>query len=163
MARYKYVDMCPLFLPVVLEDQLAPGSFAHATHHLVDALALFGFDSHYRNDLIEATAHAPSKLLKAVLLAYTQGIVSSRAIGRACRDNVLFIAITGDAKPHFTTIADFVSRSRDAISSVFAQVLAILGKEGLIDREMFAIDGVKLPANASKYHFAAERLGLPRD
>ena len=38
MARYKFVDMSPRFLPVVLEDQLVPGSFAHAVHHLVDAL-----------------------------------------------------------------------------------------------------------------------------
>ena len=151
MARYKFVDMSPRFLPVVLEDQLVPGSFAHAAHHLVDALDLSAFDSHYRNDLTGATAHAPSMLLKAVLLAYSQGIISSRSIERACRDNVLFMAITGDAKPHFTTIADFVSRSRDAIAPVFAQVLAILGKEGLIGREMFAIDGVKLPSNASKY------------
>ena len=30
MARYKFVDMSPRFLPVVLEDQLVPGSFAHA-------------------------------------------------------------------------------------------------------------------------------------
>lgn len=34
---------------------------------------------------------------------------------------------------------------------VFGQVLVILGKEGLIGREMFAIDGVKLPSNASKH------------
>ena len=90
-------------------------------------------------------------LLKAVLLAYSQGQVSSRCIERACRDNVLFIALTGDAKPHFTTIADFVSRSREPIASVFAQVLAILDEEGLIGRDMFAIDGVKLPSNASKH------------
>jgi transposase len=120
-------------------------------HHLVDALDLSAFDTHYRNDVTGATAHAPGMLLKAVLLAYSQGMVSSRAIERACRDNVLFIALTGDAKPHFTTIADFVSRSRDAISAVFAQVLMIVGKEGLIGREMFAIDGVKLPSNASKH------------
>jgi len=44
-----------------------------------------------------------------------------------------------------------VSRSREAIAAVFGQVLAILGKEGLIGREMFAIDGVKLPSNASKH------------
>jgi len=141
VARYKIVEMSPRFLPVALESQLVPGSFAHAAHHLVDSLDLSGFDSHYRNDLTGATAHAPSMLLKAVLLAYSQGIISSRSIERACRENVLFMAITGDAKPHFTTIADFVSRSRDAIASVFAQVLAILGKEGLIGREMFAIDG----------------------
>lgn len=59
------------------------------------------------------------------------------------------IALTGDAKPHFTTIADFVSRSHDAIASVFAQVLSILGKEGLSGREMFAIDGVELSSLTS--------------
>src|SRR4029079_10759054 len=35
--------------------------------------------------------------------------------------------------------------------AVFVQVLEVLGNEGLISREMFAIDGVKLPSNASKH------------
>jgi transposase len=151
MARYKHVDMSPRLLPVDLEAQLVPGTFAHALHHLIDEIDLAVFDAHYRNDETGATAHDPAMMLRAVLLGYSQGLVSSRAIERACRENVLFIAITGDAKPHFTTIAAFVSRSRDAIAAVFAQVLAILGKEGLIGREMFAIDGVKLPSNASKH------------
>lgn len=151
MARYKHVDMSPRLLPVDLEAQLVPGTFAHALHHLIDEIDLSAFDVCYRNDETGATAHDPAMLLRAVLLGYSQGLVSSRAIERACRDNVLFVAITGDAKPHFTTIAAFISRSRDAIAGVFAQVLAILGKEGLIGREMFAIDGVKLPSNASKH------------
>ena len=151
MARYKQIDLSPRFLPVVLEAQLIPGSFAHAVHHLVDHLDLSAFDAHFRNDVNGASAYAPSILLKAVLLAYSQGIISSRGIEYTCRHNVVFIALTGDAKPHFTTFADFISRSRDAIASVFAQVLSVLGQEGLIGREMFAIDGVKLPSNASKY------------
>ena len=36
------------------------------------------------------------------------------------------------------------------IAHVFAAVLAICDQQGLIGREMFAIDGVKLPSNASK-------------
>lgn len=151
MARYRDIDMSARLLPVSLEAQIVPGSFAHAVYHLVGELDLSGFDAHYCNDENGAPAHAPAMLLRAVLLAYSQGMVSSRSIERACRENVVFIAMTGDAKPHFTTIADFVSRSRDAISAVFAQVLAILDGEGLIGREMFAIDGVKLPSNASKH------------
>jgi hypothetical protein len=50
-----------------------------------------------------------------------------------------FIALCGDQAPHFTTIA-----------RVFAAVVAICDAQGLIGREMFAIDGVKLPSNASK-------------
>lgn len=143
--------MSPRLLPVDLQAQMVPGSFAHAVHHLVDQLDLSGFDARYRNDDNGAPAHAPAMLLKAVLPAYSQGMVSSRSIERACLDNVLFIALTGDAKPHFTIVADFVSRSREAIAAVFAQVLTLLDGEGLIGRELFAIDGVKLPSNASKH------------
>jgi transposase len=151
MARYKQVDMSSRLLPVNLEAQLVPGTFAHALHHLIDELDLSAFDARYCNDDNGAPAHDPAMQLRAVLFGYSMGLVSSRDIERACRDNVLFVAMTGDAKPHFTTIAAFVSRSRDAIATVFAQVLAILGKEGLVGREMFAIDGVKLPSNASKH------------
>ena len=65
MARYKFVDMSPRLLPVDLEVQLVPGTFAHALHHLVDALDLSAFDAHYRNDDNGASAHAPAMLLKA--------------------------------------------------------------------------------------------------
>jgi transposase len=91
MARYKYVDRSPRLLPVDLEAQLVPGTFAHALHHVIDELDLSAFDAHYRNDQTGATAHDPAMLLRAVLLGYSQGLVSSRSIERACRDNVLFI------------------------------------------------------------------------
>lgn len=113
MARYKHVDLSPRLLPVDLDAQLVPVSFAHALQHLVDSLDLSAFETRYRNNDIGAPAHSPSILLKAVLLVYSRGFISSCAIERACRDNALFIAITGDAKPHFTTIAHFVSRSRE--------------------------------------------------
>ena len=91
MAKYKFVDMSPRLLPVDLEAQLVPGSFAHALHHLVDALDLSAFDAYYRNDAVGASAHAPAMLLKAVLLAYSQGMISSRSIERACRHNVALV------------------------------------------------------------------------
>ena len=89
-------------------------------------------------------------LLKVILFAYSQGLVSSRAIERACREHVTFIALSGDSLPHFTTIADFVSALGKDITNIFTQVLFICDGQGLIGREMFAIDGVKLPSNAAK-------------
>jgi hypothetical protein len=83
---------------------------------------------------------------------------SSRAIERACREHVTFIALSGDTCPHFTTLAAFVSGLGDLIGKVFQQVLLICDAQGLIGREMFAIDGVKLPSNASK-----ERSGTRAD
>ena len=97
-----------------------------------------------------ARAYPPAMLLKVVLFAYSRGIVSSREIERACREHVTFIALSGDSAPHFTTIADFVSRVGDEAGRLFSQVLFLCDRRGLIGREMFAIDGVKLPSNASK-------------
>jgi transposase len=152
MARYKPIDTNPRFLPVDLARQLLPGTFEHALNHLLDhERDLSHFDARFRNDETGATAYPPAMLLKVVLFAYAQGIVSSRGIARACEEHVTFIALSGDTRPHFTTIADFASTLGADIARVFAAVLAICDREGLIGREMFAIDGVKLPSNASKH------------
>jgi transposase len=151
MARYKHIDTSPRFIAVDLERQLLPGTFEHALNHLIDhELDLSGFDARYKNDQTGATAFPPGMLLKVVLFAYSQGIVSSRGIERSCTDHVTFIALSGDSAPHFTTIAAFVSGLGDAIARLFSQVLYLCDRQGLIGREMFAIDGVKLPSNASK-------------
>jgi transposase len=152
MARYKYIDTNPRFLAVDLAKQLLPGTFEHALNHLRDgAMDLSHFDARFRNDVTGAPAYPPAMLLKVVLFAYSQGIVSSRGIERACQDHVTFIALCGDTAPHFTTIAQFVSTLDDDIATVFAGVLAVCDAQGLIGREMFAIDGVKLSSNASKH------------
>jgi transposase len=151
MARYKHIDTSPRFLAVDLQRQLLPGTFEHALNHLLDhEIDLSGFDARFRNDDTGAMAYPPAMLLKIVLFAYSQGIVSSRAIERACREHITFIALSGDSQPHFTTIAGFVSALGDDIAAVFGQVLYICDRQGLIGREMFAIDGVKLSGNASK-------------
>ena len=151
MARYKAIDTSPRFLAVDLEKQLLPGSFEHAVHHLLDhEFDLSHFDTRYRNDQSGATAYPPGMLLKVILCAYAQGVVSSRGIERLCREHVTFIALSGDTEPHFTTLAAFISNLDEEVAQLFAQVLYLCNRQGLIGREMFAIDGVKLPSNASK-------------
>ncbi len=151
MARYKPVDLSPRFLAVDLEKQLLPGSFAHAVHHLLDHdFDLSVFDARYRNDATGASAYPPGMLLKIILCAYAEGVVSSRGIERLCREHVTFIALSGDSAPHFTTLAAFVSGLGDDVARLFAQVLYLCDRQGLIGRQMFAIDGVKLPSNAAK-------------
>ena len=151
MARYKLVDRSPRLLPIVLESQLIPGSFEHALDVLVDTeVDLSGIEARFRNDETGAPAYDPAVMLKIVLLAYSRGVVSSRAIERLCRENVLFMAISGDSAPRFTTIAAFVRELGEEASVIFTQVLLACDRLGLIGREMFAIDGVKLPSNADK-------------
>jgi transposase len=151
MPRFKVVDYGPRFLPVDLSRQLRAGTFEYALHHLLDhEIDLSEIESCYCNDEVGASAYAPRVLLKLILLAYSHGIVSSRGIEAACRNNVQFIALSGDSQPDHSTLATFVSSLGEAVGKVFTQVLMICERQGLIGREMFAIDGVKLPSNASK-------------
>jgi len=151
MARYKPQDHNSLLLPVVLSEQILPGSFAFALNYLVDhELDLAPLDAQFKNDEVGASAYDPRVMLKIVLLAYSQGLISSRTIEQACTRNVQFIAISGDNQPSHTHIAKFVANLGSQIKPVFAQVLMTCDAQGLIGRDMFAIDGVKLPSNASK-------------
>ena len=75
--------------------------------------------------------------MPVVLLDYSQVLVCSLAIG-------------GDSQPSHAHIAKFVSSLGEQIKPLFAQVLMTCDAQGLIGRDMFAIDGVKLPSNASK-------------
>ncbi len=60
------------------------------------------------------------------------------------------MALSADTQPHFTTIAEFISTSDQEIIELFLEVLLICDEMGLIGKEMFAVDGCKLPSNASK-------------
>src|ERR1043166_2883564 len=151
MARYKPIDMSPKPLTVDFTRQILPGSFEYALCYLIDhEVDLSAFAARCRNDEGGAPAYAPALLLKIILLAYSPRLVSSRAMESACRQNVLFMAVCGGATPHFTTLAAFVSTGGEALSQLFTQVLMVCDRQGLIGRELFAIDGVKLPSNASK-------------
>jgi transposase len=151
MPRYKPVHRDPMMLPVVLTEQIQPGTFEFALDFLVDhELDLSALDARFRNDETGASAYDPRVMLKIVLLAYSRGLIGSRTIERACRENVLFIAVSGDSQPSYTHIAKFVRELGEQIQPLFTQVLVTCDRQGLIGRQMFAIDGVKLPANASK-------------
>lgn len=152
MARYKPVDRhLSKLLAVRFSEQILPGSFEYAVNWLVDhQIDMRVFDARYRNDQTGASAYDPSVLLKIVLVGYARGLTSSRSIERACRENVVFMALTGDTQPHFTTIASFVAKMPAEITSVFRDVLLVCDEQGLIGKELFAVDGCKLPSNASR-------------
>jgi len=163
MPRYKSIDTTPQFVAIDLARQLIAGTFEHALDHLLDhAVDLAHFDARFRNDTTGAPAYPPAMLLKVVLVAYAQGIVRSRASERVCQEHVTVMALCGMTAPHVTTIAHFVSTWRDDIAQVFAAVLAVCDGQGLIGREMFAIDGVKVPSNASKHRSGTRAEFTPR-
>lgn len=152
MANYKPDLSCQSkFIPIDFAQQIIPGTFEYALSHIVDEhLDLSAFDKWYDNDKGGAAAYPPSVMLKIVLFGYSRGLVSSRRIANACETNITFMSLSGDEQPHYTSIASFVAKMKDQIEPLFTQVLMICDREGLIGRNMFAIDGCKIRSNASK-------------
>ena len=135
------------------EEQLQAGSFEHAIHHIVDNhLDLSAYHDDIINDDKGRPAYDPAILLKIILFAYSKGITSSREIQWCCETNILFKALSCDSVPHYTTIASFVSGHPNAIERTFEQILLTCDQQGLLGNELFAIDGCKLPSDASKEH-----------
>ncbi len=152
MPNFKPVDYNQTtMIPVDFDSQLLPGTFEHTLDYIIEKkLDLSIFNHRYKNDKTGASAYNPKILLKIVLLAYSRGIIYSRKIERLCQENIIFIALSCDTRPHFTTIAKFISKLSAEIESIFGKVLCLCDKLGLIGRDMFAIDGCKISSNASK-------------
>ena len=152
MAKYKEYDYSQgKFIPLSFDKQILPGTFEHTLHYLIDnEIDLSAFDLRYKNDETGAPAYDPRIMLKIVLYAYSKGITSSRKIAECCNENVVFMALSADTRPHYTTIAEFISSQDQETVKLFLEVLLICDEMGLIGKEMFAVDGCKLPSNASR-------------
>ena len=110
MARFKSCDTSQgLFLTVNLSEQLLPGTFEWTLDYLVDRMDMSLFEQNYHNDEMGAAAYPPKALLKVIMYCYSLGIISSRPIERACRNNIILKSLSGDKEPDHATIATFIS------------------------------------------------------
>jgi len=151
MPRFKYTDYSQnQFISINLKEQLIPGSFEWTINYLINKIDMSIFDENYNNDNKGAAAYPPEILLKVILYCYSKGIISSRKIEEACITNIITKSLADDYEPDHATIAAFISTNSIAIKDLFTQILLQCHKLKLITGEMFAIDGCKLPSNASK-------------
>jgi transposase len=152
MARYIETEKGQgMFLTVNLSEQIVPGTYEHTLNRLIDnKLDLKIFDKKYCNDLTGAAAIEPRILLKVILYCYSLGVISSRKIAKMCETNMTVKALAEDLEPHNTTISNFISGMGGEIEKVFSEVLLVCSTMGLIKGKMFAIDGCRLPSDASK-------------
>jgi len=153
MPRFKSYDYKQsVLLPINLEDQIHPGTLEFVIHTLVEEqVDMSVFDEKYKNDDTGRKAYDPKILLKIILLGYSRGMNTSRRIEQACRDNVVFMAMSCGQHPDHSTIAAFVSSMKEEILSISIDVLLVCDHQGLLGGTVFALDGCKLSSNASKH------------
>jgi transposase len=153
MARYKHTEAengQGFFMSVNLKEQLLPGTFEYMLNDLIGKrIDISMFDKNYRNDQTGAKAIPPAVLIKLIIYGYQKGVKSSRGLEELSRNNIIAKALSEDMEPHWTTIANFISRNGGQFKEIFVKVLAYCTELELIGGREFAVDGLRLPSNAS--------------
>ncbi|MDP8909176.1 MAG: transposase, partial [Chloroflexota bacterium] len=137
-------------MPPDVRDWLAED---HLAWFVIDAVAEMNLDAFYvayRQDGRARPAYDPVMMVALLLYAYARGTRSSRQIERGCEEDVALRVLAAQQRPDDATIPRFVERHQDAIADLFGEVLSLCAKQGLASVGVIAVDGTKLPANASR-------------
>lgn len=151
MARdYRPVLRDQVFLlPLDARDWLPEDHLVWFVLDVIDTLDVSAFEVSRRRGGVGTAGYDPRMLLSLLVYAYCRGVRSSRQIERLCHTDIAFKVLCAGDIPDHATIARFRAGSEKAFAGLFAQVLMIAARAGLARFGTIAIDGTKIPANAS--------------
>jgi transposase len=150
-ARFRLVDRDQQFLlPPDVREWLPAGHPALFLVELIESLDLSGFVARSRTSRDRGRpAYHPQVMVGIALYASMTATMSSRRIERALATDVGFRVVAANERPDHVTICRFIVRHRDLLEDLFAQVVGLAAEAGLIDVTLVAVDGTKLPGDAS--------------
>jgi transposase len=140
-----------LLLPYTLREWMDDDHPALVVSDMVDRLDLSPILGAY-DELRGQPPYDPVAMVKILVFAYARGIRSSRQIERACHDEVGFRYLSGNQRPHFTTIAAFRRRHHRALGNLLEASVKLARRAGFVQGGGdVAVDGTKVKANASRH------------
>src|ERR687892_2212666 len=137
-----------LLLPPSLREWLPDDHLAWFVIDVVAEMDLSGFYGAYREDGHGRAAHEPAMMVALLLYAYATGRRSSRAIERACVDDVAFRVVAANQRPDHTTIARFRKHHECALADLFSDVLSLCADAGLVGVAVLGGGNTKKPPGA---------------
>ena len=159
MSNFRPVDRDTGFLmPPSVDEWLPERHLARFVVEVIAGLDLRAMTADYRGSG-EASYH-PSVLPGLLVYGYATGVFSSRKLERATDDPVAFRCIAANQHPDHDTIATFRRRFLKQIEALFVQVLVMAREMGVLKLGTVALDGTKIPADASRHSaLSYERAG----
>src|ERR1700733_2524336 len=139
-----------LLMPPSLADWVPDDHLVWSVLGAVERMDLDAFYGAYRANGQGRAAYDPGMMVALLLYGYSRGNRSSRAIERACREDVVYKLITAMEVPDHSTIAEFRRRHQVALGELFVGVLALCREAGLVSVGVIAVDGTKIKASASR-------------
>src|SRR5690242_2460440 len=137
-------------MPPDVRDWLPENHLAWFVIDVVAVIDTSAFYMAYRADGHGRAAYEPSMMVALLMYCWARDVRSSRAIERACVEDVACRVIAAQQRPDHATLARFVVRHQDALGELFGEVLALCADAGLATVGVVAIDGTKVSANANR-------------
>ena len=145
-----YIMTQPSLIPPSWDELIPSDHLVRVVNRVIDKLDLEALLKKYKGG--GTSSYHPRMMLKVLVYAYTQRIYSSRQIGKALRENLNFLWISGGNQPDFRTINGFRGeKMKGVIEAVFTSVLELLIEEGYVKLENYFVDGTKVEANANRH------------
>jgi transposase len=135
------------FRTIIPNELLEPEHPARIVDKVVELLDLSRIYAWYRDEGNQA--YHPKMMLKVLFYSYLTGTMSSRGMWEGLKHRADYIFLSGDQIPDFRTLCRFRTRHLGQLPGLFAQIVHLCVKLGMVDFEHLAIDGQKIQADAS--------------
>jgi transposase len=144
---------------VMVEDLLEADHPARALWELVGGLdlGLFYKDIKAVEGSPGQDAHDPQLLICLWIYAYSEGVSAAREVGRRCDYHPAYQWLTGWKGVNYHSLATFRVQYKEALDGLFAQVLAVMQSQGLVELQRVTQDGTKIQAAASRRSLHREK------
>jgi transposase len=142
-------DQGVMFAEHYLDDRLPATHEVYAFDALLNEIDISAIVQSYSSE--GGKVYSPRDMLAVLLYAYSKGITSSYRIAGEVRANIAFIYLAGGHIISRRAICEFRKRNATLLSPIFSSTVQKADKVGLLrDDKIFAIDGTKIAADASK-------------
>jgi transposase len=138
-----------MFAPT-LDDMIPDDHEVRLLDEVLRQLDWSEWEAHYSGWRGQPPIH-PRVLAGIWLYALMRRIRTSRPVEYACGHNVDFIWLAEGLVPDHSTLADFFSKFRKELKSLFKQVCKIAMTMGLVRLGEVAFDGTRMRASNSRY------------
>ena len=135
------------FRAIIPNDLLEPEHPARIVDKVVELLDLSSIYGWYQDQGNQP--YHPRMMLKVLFYSYLTGTMSSRKMWDGLKNRADYIFLSGDQIPDFRTLNGFRSRHLVQLSGLFAQIVHLCTKLGMVDFKYLAIDGQKIQADAT--------------
>jgi transposase len=135
-----------LLLPPSVEDWVGPEHAARFIREVVEQTDLRALGLKLPNEVEGGTCFGASLLLGVWLYGYFRKVRSTRALERACREDLAFVWLSGNHRPDHNALWRFWNTNREGLRGFFKHTVALAMEMDLVGFAVQAVDGTKLPA-----------------